>query len=43
MATPSVGMSGEIEASAMYAGEGLGEIQRIQPAAEIIAELVEGL
>lgn len=43
VATPSIGMSGDIEASAMYAGEGLGEIQQVQPAAEIIAELVEGL
>lgn len=43
VATPSVGMSGDIEASAMYAGEGLGDVQKIQPAAEIIAELVAGL
>lgn len=43
VATPSVGMAGDIEASAMYAGEGLGAVQQIKPAAEIIAELVESL
>ena len=39
VATPSVGMSGDIEASAMYAGEGVGGVQNIQSAADIIAEL----
>lgn len=36
-------MTGDIEASAMYAGQGVGDVQKIQPVAEIIAELVQGL
>ncbi|MEM9841621.1 MAG: nitronate monooxygenase [Pseudomonadota bacterium] len=40
VATPSDGMSGTIEASAMYAGTGLGAITAIEPAADIVADLV---
>lgn len=43
VATPSAGMSGEIEASAMYAGMGLGAITQQQPASEIVADLVSKL
>ncbi|MFT5775486.1 NAD(P)H-dependent flavin oxidoreductase [Hyphomonas sp.] len=41
--TPRVGMQGEIEASALYAGMGVGEIVEQQTAAEIIAELTSKL
>lgn len=32
-------MSGQVEATAMYAGQSVGDVQAIQPAAEIVAEL----
>lgn len=41
--TPGQGMTGEIEASAMYAGMGVGEIEAEQTAAEIVADLVSKL
>lgn len=36
---PHQGMTGEIEAMALYAGESVGSVTRVQPAAEIVREL----
>jgi nitronate monooxygenase len=36
---PHRGMSGEIDAMALYAGESVGGVTRVQPAAEIVQEL----
>jgi hypothetical protein len=33
-------MSGTIEAMACYAGQSVGSVKRVQPAAEIVAELM---
>lgn len=35
---PAVGASGQIEAMCLYAGQGVGLAQRVQPAAEIVEE-----
>lgn len=43
---PFKGFQGHIEAMACYAGQSVGDVKRVQPAAEIVAELVreaEGL
>jgi NAD(P)H-dependent flavin oxidoreductase YrpB (nitropropane dioxygenase family) len=37
--TPTMGTTGHIEAMALYAGESVGAVRRIQPAAEIVHEL----
>jgi NAD(P)H-dependent flavin oxidoreductase YrpB (nitropropane dioxygenase family) len=39
--TPSVGIEGDIEAMSTWAGQGVGLAGRVQPAAEIVRELVE--
>jgi NAD(P)H-dependent flavin oxidoreductase YrpB (nitropropane dioxygenase family) len=39
---PGRAFTGEIKAMALYAGQGVGAIRRIQPAAAIVAELAEG-
>ncbi len=39
--SPVVGASGDIAAMALYAGQGVGLAQHIQPAAEIIREVAE--
>jgi NAD(P)H-dependent flavin oxidoreductase YrpB (nitropropane dioxygenase family) len=39
-APPSTNVRGRVAAMALYAGEGVGAVQRVQPAAEIVAELV---
>jgi NAD(P)H-dependent flavin oxidoreductase YrpB (nitropropane dioxygenase family) len=39
---PATGMSGEIEAMVLYAGQGVGLYRRLQPAASIIAEIMDG-
>jgi hypothetical protein len=39
--SPVVGASGDIAAMALYAGQGVGLTQRIQPAAEIVHEVSE--
>jgi nitronate monooxygenase len=39
---PHQGMTGEIDAMALYAGESVGGVTRVQPAAEIVHELAEG-
>ena len=38
---PFKGFNGHIEAMACYAGQSVGDVKRVQPAAEIVAELVE--
>jgi NAD(P)H-dependent flavin oxidoreductase YrpB (nitropropane dioxygenase family) len=38
---PSSSTTGEIEAMALYAGEGVGAVRRRQPAAEILKEIAE--
>ena len=38
---PFKGFHGRIEAMACYAGQSVGDVKRVQPAAEIVAELVE--
>ena len=38
---PSRNMRGEIAAMALYAGESVGSVERVQPAAEIVRELVD--
>jgi len=37
---PYKGMHGHIEAMACYAGQSVGDVKKVQPAAEIVAELV---
>jgi NAD(P)H-dependent flavin oxidoreductase YrpB (nitropropane dioxygenase family) len=39
---PTRDTSGKIEAMALYAGQGVGAVSRMQPASEIMRELVEG-
>jgi nitronate monooxygenase len=39
---PFKGFTGNIGAMACYAGQSVGEVRAVQPAAEIVAELVEG-
>jgi nitronate monooxygenase len=39
-AMPVEGISGEIEALSMWSGQGIGLLDRVQPAAEIVRELV---
>jgi len=38
---PFKGMHGHIEAMACYAGQSVGDVKEVQPAAEIVSELVE--
>jgi nitronate monooxygenase len=40
-AMPVEGVSGEIEALSLWSGQGIGLVDRVQPAAEIVRELVE--
>jgi NAD(P)H-dependent flavin oxidoreductase YrpB (nitropropane dioxygenase family) len=40
---PFKGVSGEIRAMACYAGQSVGAIKRVQPAAEIVAELMTAI
>lgn len=40
---PSRAVSGTIEAMACYAGQSVGSVKRVQPAAEIVADLFEGV
>jgi NAD(P)H-dependent flavin oxidoreductase YrpB (nitropropane dioxygenase family) len=42
-AAPMVGTTGDIEAVSMWAGQSVALARRLQPAAEIVAELVSGL
>jgi nitronate monooxygenase len=38
---PVAGLSGDIEALSMWSGQGIGLADRVQPAAEIVRELVD--
>lgn len=38
---PRVGLAGDLEALAHYAGQGVGLVRRVQPAAEVVLELAE--
>jgi NAD(P)H-dependent flavin oxidoreductase YrpB (nitropropane dioxygenase family) len=40
--TPVATTTGHIEAMALYAGESVGHVRAVQPAAEIVRELIEG-
>ena len=40
--TPTTAMTGHIEAMPLYAGESVGSVRAVQPAAEIVRELAEG-
>jgi nitronate monooxygenase len=40
--TPAEGQQGQIEAMSLWAGQGVGLVTRVQPAAEIVRELDEG-
>jgi NAD(P)H-dependent flavin oxidoreductase YrpB (nitropropane dioxygenase family) len=40
---PTVGLDGNVEAMALYAGQGVGAVSARRPAAEVVAELVAGL
>ena len=40
-AMPLAGLSGDIEALSMWSGQGIGLVDRVQPAAEIVRELVD--
>jgi nitronate monooxygenase len=39
---PSRGTTGNIEAMALYAGEGVGAVNRVTPAAEVVHQLADG-
>ncbi|MCU1589636.1 MAG: 2-nitropropane dioxygenase [Frankiales bacterium] len=43
VATPSRHVEGEVAAMALYAGEGVGSVTDVSPAADVVAELVSGL
>ena len=40
-ATPGVGATGDIDALSLWAGQGVAQVRRAQPAAEIVLELIE--
>jgi nitronate monooxygenase len=42
VAAPNRSTEGEIEAMALYAGQSVGAVHRVQPAAEVLAELAPG-
>jgi NAD(P)H-dependent flavin oxidoreductase YrpB (nitropropane dioxygenase family) len=42
VASPTRETTGTVEAMALYAGESVGAVRRVQPAAEIVRELVDG-
>jgi hypothetical protein len=39
---PTTGTTGPIEAMALYAGESVGNVRTVRPAADIVSELVAG-
>jgi NAD(P)H-dependent flavin oxidoreductase YrpB (nitropropane dioxygenase family) len=41
--TPAEGVDGDIEAMSLWAGQGVALAHHVQPAAEIVAELVSRL
>jgi hypothetical protein len=42
IACPNKQTTGQIEAMALYAGQSVDDVERLQPAAEIAREIVEG-
>jgi NAD(P)H-dependent flavin oxidoreductase YrpB (nitropropane dioxygenase family) len=40
-ATPGAGATGDIDALSLWAGQGVSQVRRLQPAAEIVRELVQ--
>jgi hypothetical protein len=40
---PAVDATGHVEAMARYAGQGVGSVQRLEPAAAIVADLASGV
>lgn len=43
MITPFVGLEGEVEAAAMYAGMGVGKVRAVRRAGDVIAEVAAGI
>jgi nitronate monooxygenase len=43
VSTPSRDVEGDIAAMALYAGMAVGAVREVQPAGEVVAELVSGL
>jgi nitronate monooxygenase len=43
VSTPSLNVEGNVAAMAMYAGEGVGDVHEVRPAAAVVAELVANL
>ena len=39
---PLAGATGDIEGMVLYAGQGVGLVRRLQPAADIVREIAEG-
>jgi NAD(P)H-dependent flavin oxidoreductase YrpB (nitropropane dioxygenase family) len=42
VSAPTLGTTGHVDAMALYAGESVGSVTSVQPAADIVAELVSG-
>ena len=42
MSYPDADVTGGAEAMALYAGQGVGLVNTVQPAAEMVREMVEG-
>lgn len=42
VATPNREMTGHVEAMALYAGQGVGQVNQVVPAAQVVTELAEG-
>ncbi len=40
--TPSREVTGTVAAMALYAGQGVGQVTRVTPAAQVVAELAQG-
>ena len=40
--TPSRAVTGTVAAMALYAGEGVGQVTQVTPAAQVVAELAQG-
>ncbi len=43
VSTPSKDVEGDVAAMALYAGEGVGDVREVRPAADVVAELVAKL
>jgi nitronate monooxygenase len=39
---PSREITGHVEAMAMYAGQGVGQVKQVVPAAQVVTELADG-